>query len=133
MILLTHPAQIYQADSKNKDLGKSYMIQDKAIKILQLTVGVAKYCVCVCVTRVSMRCPKFRFPIGVIVFDELELCSYLCKSLSTASLFSFFHTKRNVILIKHNIRVYCIVCFPLLSIAFSCMSKLQLFYSVSAV
>ena len=77
--------------------------------------------------------PKSRFPIGVIVFDELELCSYLCKSLSTASLFSFFHTKRNVILIKHNIRVYCIVCFPLLSIAFSCMSKLQLFYSVSAV
>ena len=48
MILLTHPAQIYQADSKNKDLGKSYMIQDKAIKILQFTVGVAKYCVCVC-------------------------------------------------------------------------------------
>ena len=88
MILLTHPAQIYQADSKNKDLGKSYMIQDKAIKILQLTVGVAKYCVCVCVTRVSMRCPKFRFPIGVIVFDELELISVVSQglTLSTASL-----------------------------------------------
>ena len=42
------------------------MIQKKIIKILQLIVGVAKYC------RVSMRCPKFRFPIGVIVFAELE-------------------------------------------------------------
>ena len=91
MILLTHPAQIYQADSKNKDLGKSYMIQDKAIKILQLTVGVAKYCVCVCVTRVSMRCPKFRFPIGVIVFDELELISFVSQglTLSTASLVKY--------------------------------------------
>ena len=90
MILLTHPAQIYQADSKNKDLGKSYMIQDKAIKILQLTVGVAKYCVCV--TRVSMRCPKFRFPIGVIVFDELELISFVSQglTLSTASLVLVF-------------------------------------------
>ena len=43
MILLTHPAQIDQVDSKNKDLGKSYMIQDKVFKILQLKVGVAKY------------------------------------------------------------------------------------------
>ena len=41
------------------------MIKKKIIKILQLIVGVAKYC------RVSMRCTKFRFPIGVIVFDEL--------------------------------------------------------------
>ena len=92
MILLTHPAQIYQADSKNKDLGKSYMIQDKAIKILQLTVGVAKYCVCVCVTRVSMRCPKFRFPIGVILFDELELISFVSQglTLSTASLVKMY-------------------------------------------
>ena len=86
MILLTHPAQIYQVDSKNKDLGKSYMIQDKVFKILQLKVGVAKYCVCV--TRVSMRCPKFRLPIGVIVFDELELISFVSQglTLSTASL-----------------------------------------------
>ena len=44
MILWIQPAQIDQGDSKNKDLGKSYMIQDKVIKILQLIVGVAKYC-----------------------------------------------------------------------------------------
>ena len=58
------------------------MIQKKIIKILQLIVGVAKYC------RVSMRCPKFRFPIGVIVFDELELISIVSQglTLSTASL-----------------------------------------------
>ena len=60
--LLTHPAQIDQVDSKNKDLGSSYMIKEKVIKILQLIVGVAKYC------SVSMRCPKFRFPIWVIGF-----------------------------------------------------------------
>ena len=59
MILLTHPAQIDQVDSKNKDLGSSYMIKEKVIKILQLIVGVAKFC------RVSMRFDKFRFPIGV--------------------------------------------------------------------
>ena len=53
MILLTHPAQIDQVDSKNKDLGSFYMIKEKVIKILQLTVGVAKFC------RVSMRCHKF--------------------------------------------------------------------------
>ena len=58
------------------------MIQKKIIKILQLIVGVAKYC------RVSMRCTKFRFPIGVIVFDELELISSVSQglTLSTASL-----------------------------------------------
>ena len=58
------------------------MIQKKIIKILQLIVGVAKYC------RVSMRCTKFRFPIGVIVFDELELISIVSQglTLSTASL-----------------------------------------------
>ena len=49
------------------------MIQKKIIKILQLIVGVAKYC------RVSMRCTKFRFPIGVIVFDELELISIVSR------------------------------------------------------
>ena len=38
MILLTHPAQIDQVD---KDLGKSYMIQEKIIKNLQLIVRVA--------------------------------------------------------------------------------------------
>ena len=85
MILLTHPAQIDQVDSKNKDLGSSYMIKEKVIKILQLIVGVAKFC------RVSMRCHKFRFPIGVIVFDELELISFVSQglTLSTASLVSF--------------------------------------------
>ena len=46
MILLTHPAQIDQVDSKNKDLEKSYIIQDMVIKILQLIVGVDKYCMC---------------------------------------------------------------------------------------
>ena len=82
MILLTHPAQIDQVDSKNKDLGSSYMIKEKVIKILQLIVGVAKFC------RVSMRCHKFRFPIGVIVFDELEFISFVSQglTLSTASL-----------------------------------------------
>ncbi len=44
------------------------MIQEKVVKILQLIVGVAKYCR----VSMSMRCPKFRFPIGVIVFAELE-------------------------------------------------------------
>ena len=58
------------------------MIQKKIIKILQLIVGLAKYC------RVSMSCTKFRFPIGVIVFDELELMSNvrLGLTLSSASL-----------------------------------------------
>ena len=58
MIILTHPAQIDQVDSKNKDLGSSYMKKKKVIRILQLIVGVAKFCI-----RVSMRCHKFRFPI----------------------------------------------------------------------
>ena len=60
------------------------MIQEKVIKILQLKVGVGKYC------RVSMRCPKFRFPIWVIVIDELELISFVSQglTLSTASLVS---------------------------------------------
>ena len=58
------------------------MIQKKTIKILQLIVGVAKYC------RVSMRCTKFIFPIGVIVFDELELIGIVSQGLTllTASL-----------------------------------------------
>ena len=84
MILSTHPAQIDQVDSKNKDLGLSYMIKEKGIKILQLIVRVAKFC------RVSMRCLEFRFPIGVIVFDELELISFVSQGLTllTASLVS---------------------------------------------
>ena len=47
------------------------MIQKKIIKIL-----------------LSMRCTKLRFPIGVIVFDELELISFVSQglTLSTASL-----------------------------------------------
>ncbi len=58
------------------------MIQEKVIKNLQLLwVGVAKY------LRVSMRCPKSRFPIGIIVF-ELELIIFVIQglTLSTASL-----------------------------------------------
>ena len=75
------------------------MIQKKIIKILQLIVGVAKYC------RVSMRCTKFRFPIGVIVFDELELISIVSQglTLSTASLvctYFYFYLCCLVILIE---------------------------------
>ena len=35
-----------------------------------------------------MRCPKFRFPIRIIVFDELELIIFVSQglTLSTASL-----------------------------------------------
>ena len=60
------------------------MIQEKVVKILQLIVGVAKYCR----VSMSMRCPKFRFPIWVIVIDELELISFVSQglTLSTASL-----------------------------------------------
>ena len=44
MIHFTHPAKkIDQVDSENKDMGEFYMIQDNAIKNLQLLgVGVAK-------------------------------------------------------------------------------------------
>ena len=82
MILLSHPAQIDQVDSKNKDLGSSYMIKEKVIKILQLIEGVAKFC------WVSMSCHKFRFLIEVIVYDKLELICFVSKglTLSTASL-----------------------------------------------
>ena len=61
------------------------MIQENIIKNLQLLgVGVAKY------FRVSMRCPKSRFPICIIVFDELELIIFVIQglTLSTASLVS---------------------------------------------
>ena len=59
------------------------MIQEKVIKnLLLLGVGVAKW------FRVSMRCPKSRFPIWIIVFDELELIIFVSQglTLSTASL-----------------------------------------------
>ena len=62
------------------------MIQEKVIKILLLLgVGVAKY------FRVSMRCPKSRFSIPIIVFDELELIIFVSQglALSTASLVRF--------------------------------------------
>ena len=44
MIPFTHPAQkIYQVDIENKDMGVSYMFQEKVIKnLLLLGVGVAK-------------------------------------------------------------------------------------------
>ena len=42
MIPSIHPAQkIDQVDSENKDMGSSYMIQEKVIKNLLLGVGVA--------------------------------------------------------------------------------------------
>ena len=59
------------------------MIQEKVIKnLLPLAVGVAKE------FRVSMRCPKSRFPIWIIVFDELKLIIFVSQglTLSTASL-----------------------------------------------
>ena len=59
------------------------MIREKVIKnLLLLGVGVAK------LFRVSMRCPKSRFPIRIIVFDELELIIFVSQglTLSTASL-----------------------------------------------
>ena len=84
MIPFTHPAQkIDQVDSENKDMGQSYMIQEKVIKnLLLLGVGVAKQ------FSVSMRCPKSRFPIWIIVFDELEIIIFVNQglTLSTASL-----------------------------------------------
>ena len=50
------------------------MIQEKFIKDLQL--------------RVSMKFPKSRFPIRVIIFDKLELINFVSHGLtqSTASL-----------------------------------------------
>ena len=42
-----------------------------------------------------MRCPKSRFPIQIIVFDELELIIFVSQglTLSTASLvWSFAHS-----------------------------------------
>ena len=55
------------------------MFQEKVIKnLLLLAVGVAK----------SMRCPKSRLPIQIIVFDKLELIIFVSQglTLSTASL-----------------------------------------------
>ena len=84
MIPITHPAQkIDQLDSENKDMGQSYMFQEKVINnLLLLAVGVAKQ------FRVSMRCPKSRSPIQIIVFYKLELIIFVSQSLtlSTASL-----------------------------------------------
>ena len=59
------------------------MIQQKVIKnLLLLGVGIAKW------FRVSMRCPKSRFPIQIILFDEHELIIFVSQglTLSTASL-----------------------------------------------
>ena len=60
------------------------MFQKKVIKnLLLLAVGVAKE------FRVSMRCPKSRFPIRIIVFDEPKLIIFVSQTLSTASLVFF--------------------------------------------
>ena len=59
------------------------MIQEKVIKNLQnLRVGEAKK------FRVSRKCPKSRFPIRIITFDEFELSIFVSQflTLSTASL-----------------------------------------------
>ena len=82
MIPFSHPVKkIDWVDSENEDMGKSYMFQEKVIKNLKLlgAVGVAKY------FRVLMRCPKSRFQIQIIVFDELELILFVSQGL-TASL-----------------------------------------------
>ena len=86
MIPFTHPAQ--KIDQVNKDMG--YMIQEKVIKnLLLLGVGVAKQ------FRVSMRCPKSRFSIWIIVFDELELIIFVSQGLTllTASLVYIYLTE----------------------------------------
>ena len=64
------------------------MFKEKVIKnLLLLAVGVAKY------LRVSMRYPKSRFPIPIIVFDELGLIIFVSQglTLSTASLVLFYY------------------------------------------
>ena len=45
----------------------------------------------------SMRCPKSRFPIRIIVFDELKLIFFVNQGLSllTASLVGLLHTTLN--------------------------------------
>ena len=58
------------------------LVQVKVIKnLLLLGVGVAKF-------RVSMRCPKSRFPFWIIVFDEHQLIIFKSQgvTVSTASL-----------------------------------------------
>ena len=84
----THLAKkIDQVDREKKDMGQSYMIQENVIKnLLHLSFGVAKQ------FRVSMRCPKSRFPIRIIVFDEPELIIFVSQglTLSTASLVYIF-------------------------------------------
>ena len=63
------------------------MIKEKVIKnLLLLAVGVAKE------SRVSMKCPKSRFPIQIIEFGEPELIIFVSQglTLSTASLVGFY-------------------------------------------
>ena len=59
------------------------MIRAKVFKKLHLLgVGLAKE------HGVSIRCPRSRFPIRIIVFDELEIIIFVSQGLtpSTASL-----------------------------------------------
>ena len=53
---------------------------------------------------VSMRCPKSRFPIRIIVFDELELIIFVSQglTLSTASLVE----TENVIMQNRRLNIY---------------------------
>ena len=56
------------------------MFQKKVIKnLLLLAVGVAKE------FRVSMRCPKSRFPIWIIVFDKLKLIIFVSQGLTLST------------------------------------------------
>ena len=72
------------------------MIQEKVIKnLLLLGVGVAKY------FRVSMGCPMSRFPIRIIVFNELELIIFVSQGL-TLFFFNYSLTdKKDLIAIPH--------------------------------
>ena len=84
------------------------MIQEKVIKNLQLLgVGVAE------MFRVSMRCPKSRFPIRIIVFDEQELIIFVSQglTLSTASLVF----ANNKLVVSINIHLHAHSCVKQLS------------------
>ena len=81
-----------QVDNENKDMGQSYMIQEKVINNLKiLEVGHVQY------LWVSMRCLKSNLPVGFIVFDEPELIVFVIQglSLSSASLVNCLVNKNN--------------------------------------
>ena len=76
MIPSTHPDQEQGQGDVLHDQGEGYQ------QGMTFVVGVVKY------LRVSMRCPKSKFPIGIIVLDEHKSFVHGIQglSLSTASL-----------------------------------------------